>query len=88
MTHHELISSKLPSFLQLPLLARQDGNICANLHPTIVSMYEEAKWMRRLNLKVPPAYHALTMANMKETYDQIKVHIVFCYLGDIHCCIS
>jgi len=44
-----------------------------NLHPAIVAMLEEAKWMQRLGMQVPPTFHALSMSNVKQTYDQLKV---------------
>ena len=44
-----------------------------NLHPTIVSMLEEAKWMRRLGLKIPESFHTLNMADVKKTHAQLKV---------------
>ena len=50
-----------------------DGAMSVNLHPTIPTMLEEAKWMRRLGLKIPDAFHTLNMANVKKTHDQLKV---------------
>ena len=44
-----------------------------NLHPTILTMLEEAKWMRRLGLKIPDTFHTLHMADVKKTHDQLKV---------------
>ena len=44
-----------------------------NFHPAIVAMLEEAKWMQRLGMQVPPTFHALSMSNVKQTYDQLKV---------------
>ena len=49
-----------------------------NLHPTILTMLEEAKWMRRLGLKIPDAFHTLHMADVKKTHDQLKVE------GSVH----
>ena len=57
----------------MPLLTRREGVLQPNLHPSIVNMLEEAKWMQRLKLGVPEAFHALTMANVKQTFDQLKV---------------
>lgn len=50
-----------------------DGAMSVNLHPTILTMLEEAKWMRRLGLKIPDAFHTLHMADVKKTHDQLKV---------------
>ena len=60
-------------YLQVTLLVMSDGAMSVNLHPTILTMLEEAKWMRRLGLKIPDAFHTLNMANVKKTHDQLKV---------------
>ena len=52
-----------------------------NLHPTIVSMLEEAKWMRRLGLKIPENFHTLNMADVKRTHAQLKVKCLLSYNG-------
>ena len=52
--------------------------MAVNLHPTILTMLEEAKWMRRLGLKIPEKFHTLNMANVKKTYDQLKVSVCVC----------
>ena len=57
-----------------------DGAMVVNLHPTIVSMLEEAKWMRRLGLKIPESFHTLNMADVKQTHAQLKVGL--CYSHD------
>jgi len=57
----------------VPLLIREEGVMKPNLHPAIVAMLEEAKWMQRLGMQVPPTFHALSMSNVKQTYDQLKV---------------
>lgn len=44
-----------------------------NLHPIIVNMLEEAKWIRRLGFEVPPELHRISLANVKANYDQLKV---------------
>jgi hypothetical protein len=36
-------------------------------------MLEEAKWMRRVNLKIPEVLHIVTIANVKKTYSQLLV---------------
>ena len=50
-----------------------DGAMVVNLHPTVLSVLEEAKWMRRLGLKIPESFHTLNMANVKRTHAQLKV---------------
>ena len=52
-----------------------EGSMVVNLHPTILSMIEEAKWMRRLGLKVPEKFHVLNMADVKKTHDQLAVSL-------------
>lgn len=47
-----------------------------NLDPTVVGILEEAKWMRTLRLKVPDAFHTLSMVGVKHTHDHIKVGYV------------
>ena len=59
--------------LQVTLLVMSEGDMVVNLHPTIVSMLEEAKWMRRLGLKIPNSFHTLNMADVKRTHAQLKV---------------
>ena len=67
--------------------------MAVNLHPTILTMLEEAKWMRRLGLKIPEKFHTLNMANVKKTYDQLKVSVCVCvcvcvYVSSIKCLYS
>ena len=66
----------------MTLLVISDGTMAVNLHPTILTMLEEAKWMRRLGLKIPDRFHTLNMANVKKTYGQLKVcvYIYVCSL--------
>lgn len=59
--------------LQVTLLVMSEGDMVVNLHPTIVSMLEEAKWMRRLGLKIPNNFHTLNMTDVKRTHAQLKV---------------
>ena len=73
--------------LQVPLLVREEGVLKPNLHPAIVAMLEEAKWMRRLGLKIPPAFHALSMSNVKQTYDQLKVCVYVCVCVCVYECV-
>ena len=39
-------------------------------------MLMEANWMRKMGLGVPEAVHTLAMANVKETYAQLKVALM------------
>ena len=59
--------------LQRPLLCRREGVLSVNLDLVIVSMLEEAKWMRRLGYKIPPSFQTITLANVKQTHSRIKV---------------
>ena len=53
-----------------------------NLHPIIVNMLEEAKWIRRLGYEVPPELHRISLANVKANYDQLKVVVgVWCSMA-------
>jgi len=72
MMSHSVLGSPFPSS-QVPLLIRDEGVMKPNLHPAIVAMLEEAKWMQRLGMQVPPTFHTLSMSNVKQTYDQLKV---------------
>ena len=36
-------------------------------------MLEEAKWMQRLGLEVPDTIHQLSLTNIKNKFDQLKV---------------
>ena len=68
-----LVWYKIFMNLQVTLLVMSEGDMVVNLHPTIVSMLEEAKWMRRLGLKIPNSFHTLNMADVKRTHAQLKV---------------
>lgn len=46
-----------------------------NLHSSITTMLEEAKWISRLGLTVPDSLHQLSVGNVKCNYDQLKVHV-------------
>lgn len=70
---------------QVTLLVMNDGAMVVNLHPTIVSMLEEAKWMRRLGLKIPENFHTLNMANVKKTHAQLKVTCRMSFLAESLC---
>ena len=74
---HLAITSPLTTptshFSQIPLLAYEDGQLTVNLGPAMVGLLEEAKWIRTLRLKVPDAFHTLSMADVKHTHDRIKV---------------
>ena len=51
-----------------------EGNdFAANLHPSITSMLEESKWMRRLQYKTPEGLYNLRRANIKETLVRVLV---------------
>lgn len=52
---------------------KKNGEMAANLHLSITSMLEEAKWMRRLEYKMPDSLHNLNMANVKDTLARINV---------------
>ena len=54
-------------------MKRKEGVMFVNIHPNIVNMMEEAKWMQRLGLEVPPAIHQLSLSNVKCNHDQFKV---------------
>ena len=54
-------------------MKRKDGQLNVNLHSSITSMLEEAKWMQRLGLEVPDAIHQLSLTNIKNKFDQLKV---------------
>ena len=58
---------------QAPVLCKQEDVVKVNLHPTIVNMLEEAKWIRRLGFEVPSGVHRVSLANVKANYDQLKV---------------
>ena len=47
-----------------------------NLHSSVVSMMEEAKWMTHLGMKVPPEASSAVLISVKKNYDQLKVYIV------------
>lgn len=60
--------------MKVPLLLRSpDGEYVANLHSSITTMVEEAKWMQRLEFKIPEALHNVTIANVKKTYSRLAV---------------
>lgn len=59
--------------LQKPVLKHKDGQLKVSLHSSITSMLEEAKWMERLGLEVPDAIHQLSLTNIKNNFDQLKV---------------
>ena len=59
---------------QIPLFVYRDERLRVNLDPAAVGVLEEAKWMRRLKLNVPDAFHVLSMADIKQTHDRMKVH--------------
>lgn len=59
--------------LQKPVLKPKDGQLKVSLHSSITSMLEEAKWMERLGLEVPDAIHQLSLTNIKNNFDQLKV---------------
>ena len=64
--------------MQVPVLVRHEGVLEPNLHSSVVSMMEEAKWMARLGVKVPPQANSVTMTNIKKCYDQLKVlHVLY-----------
>ena len=44
-----------------------------NLHSSVVSMMEEAKWMAHLGMKVPPEANSPTLVSIKKHYNQLKV---------------
>ena len=52
---------------------RRNGEYEPNLHSSITTMLEEAKWMRRLHYKVPDMLHSITIANIKKTYSRLVV---------------
>lgn len=55
------------------MLIRKEGILVPNLDFSVVSMMEEAKWMQRLGVKVPTQAHSVTIAAVKQHYDQLKV---------------
>ena len=57
------------------MLKRRDGIWSVNIHSSITTLLEEAKWMQRLGLEVPDTVHQLSIANVKSNCDQLKVHI-------------
>lgn len=61
------------AFVQIPVLVRRNGILEPNLHSSVVSMIEEAKWMAQLGVKVPPEANSITMVTIKKHHDQIKV---------------
>lgn len=69
-------SESMLTCVQVPLLQRRDGKYHPNLHHSITTMLEEAKWMSRLNLKIPEILHIITIANVKRTYSQLLVRHV------------
>lgn len=59
--------------VQVPVLVRRDGILEPNLHSSVVSMMEEAKWMAQLGVEVPPQANSITMVTIKKHHDQLKV---------------
>ena len=57
------------------MLVRKEGILVPNLYFSVVSMMEEAKWMQRLGVKVPAQAHSVTIATVKQHYDQLKVRV-------------
>lgn len=61
--------------VQIPVLVHRNGILEPNLHSSVVSMMEEAKWMAQLGVKVPSEANSITMVTIKKHHDQIKVRI-------------
>lgn len=62
--------------MQCPVLKRRDGVWSVNIHSSITTLLEEAKWMQRLGLEVPDAVYQLSIANVKSNCDQLKVQYI------------
>ena len=58
---------------QSTVLKRREGQWYVNIHSSIPTMLEEAKWMQRLGLQVPETVHQLSVSNVRSNYDQLKV---------------
>ena len=65
--------------MQCPVLKRRDGVWSVNIHSSITTLLEEAKWMQRLGLEVPDAVYQLSIANVKSNCDQLKVYTAAWY---------
>lgn len=55
------------------LVHRGESGLEPNLSPVVLTLVEEAKWMRILGLKIPENYNSVTMATVKKTYAQVNV---------------
>ncbi len=60
------------------LAKSEEGGLCSNLSLAVVTLMEEAKWMRILGLKVPDNFNAVTLSSIKSDYAQIKVNSLQC----------
>lgn len=76
VTWKKSIYASLTVFVQIPVLVRCNGILEPNLHSSVVSMMEEAKWMAQLGVKVPPEANSITMVTIKKYHDQIKVRVL------------
>lgn len=68
--------ASLGILVQIPVLVRRNGILEPNLHSSVVSMMEEAKWMAQFGVKVPSEANSITMVTIKKDHDQIKVRIL------------